>query len=41
MIFDENASVASMKISNALFESTGVRVSSSRIRDFRAIWKKR
>ena len=44
MIFEENASVASMKslpiISDALFERTGVRVSSSRIRDFRAIWKK-
>jgi hypothetical protein len=40
MIFEENASVASTKIPDALFERTGVRVSSSRIRDFRAIWKK-
>ena len=40
MIFEENASVPSGKISDALFERTGVRISSSRIRDFRAIWKK-
>jgi hypothetical protein len=39
MIFEENAYVASMKISDALFEWTGVRVSNNMIRDFRAIWK--
>lgn len=39
-IFEENASVASTKMSDVLFERTGVKVSSSRIRDFRAIWKR-
>ncbi len=39
-IFKENASLASAKISDMLFDTTGVRVSSSRIRDFRAIWKR-
>lgn len=39
-IFKENASLGSEKISDVLFERTGVRVSSSRIRDFRVIWKK-
>ncbi len=39
-IFEENASLASAKISDILFERTSVRVSSSRIRDFRAIWKR-
>ncbi len=39
-LFEENASIASAVISDMLYERTGVRVSSSRIRDFRAIWKK-
>jgi hypothetical protein len=39
-IFEDNASRASAKISDILFERTKVRVSSSRIRDFRATWKR-
>lgn len=39
-LFEENASVGSARIADELFERTGVRVSSSRIRDFRGIWKR-
>lgn len=39
-IFEENTSLASAEISDVLFERTGVRVSSSRIRDLGVIWKK-
>jgi hypothetical protein len=39
-LFEENASVASNRMSDILYERTGVRVSSSRIRDFRVVWKK-
>jgi hypothetical protein len=39
-IFEENASMASARISDILFERRRVRVSSSRVRDFRAIWKR-
>jgi len=40
MTFKENASAASTKISDALFERTGVRVSSGRVGDLRAVWRK-